>query len=104
MVYDSASVDIRTSNFRGNIMPSSLRKRVDRTPLKLLQSIKTSESPYPLTKSDFAEEGKLQNVQFFLHITVYSYLTLILLTWRIWWAPNNASRWQMGFNSAFNGL
>jgi len=25
-------------------------------------------------------------------------LTLILLTWRIGWAPNNASRWQMGFN------
>jgi len=31
-------------------------------------------------------------------------LTLILLTWRIWWDPNNASRWQMGFNSAFKGL
>jgi len=31
-------------------------------------------------------------------------LTLILLTWRIWWAPNNASRWQMEFNSAFKGL
>jgi len=31
-------------------------------------------------------------------------LTLILLTWRMWWAPNNASRWQMGFNSAFKGL
>ena len=31
-------------------------------------------------------------------------LTLSLLTWRIWWAPNNASRWQMGFNSAFNPL
>ena len=31
-------------------------------------------------------------------------LTLILLTWSIWWAPNNASRWQMGFNSAFKGL
>ena len=27
--------------------------------------------------------------------------TLILLTWRILWVPNNASRWQMGFNSAF---
>ena len=26
-------------------------------------------------------------------------LTLILLTSRLWWAPNNASRWQMGFNS-----
>jgi len=25
-------------------------------------------------------------------------LTLILLTWRIWWAPNNASGWQMGFS------
>ena len=33
-----------------------------------------------------------------------TYLTLTLLTWRIWWAPNNASRWQMRFNSAFKGL
>jgi len=31
-------------------------------------------------------------------------LTLILLTWRKWWAPNNASNWQMGFNSGFKGL
>jgi hypothetical protein len=31
-------------------------------------------------------------------------LTLILLMWRIWWAPNNASTWQTGFNSAFKGL
>jgi len=31
-------------------------------------------------------------------------LTLILLTWRIWWASNNASRRQMGFNSVFKGL
>jgi len=30
-------------------------------------------------------------------------LTLILPTWRIWWAPN-ANKWQMGFNSAFKGL
>jgi hypothetical protein len=30
--------------------------------------------------------------------------TLILLTWRKWWTPNNASKWQMGFNSAFKGL
>jgi hypothetical protein len=37
----------------------------------------------------------------FLHLL---FLTLILLTWRIWWAPNNASRWHMGFNSAFKGL
>ena len=32
------------------------------------------------------------------------YLTLILLTWRKWWAPNNASEQQMGFNSGFKGL
>jgi len=31
-------------------------------------------------------------------------LTLILLTWRIWWAPNNASKWKMGFKSAFKVL
>jgi len=24
-------------------------------------------------------------------------LTRILLTWKIWWAPNNAAKWQMGF-------
>ena len=31
-------------------------------------------------------------------------LTLMSLTWRIWWAHNNASKWQMGFNSAFKVL
>jgi hypothetical protein len=31
-------------------------------------------------------------------------LTLNPLTFKIWWAPNNASRWQMGFNLAFKGL
>jgi len=33
-----------------------------------------------------------------------TFLTLILLTSRIRWALNNASRWQMGFHSAFKGL
>ena len=31
-------------------------------------------------------------------------LTLILLTWTIWRAPTNASKWRMGFDSAFKGL
>ena len=31
-------------------------------------------------------------------------LTLSPLTWKIWWAPNNASRWQIGFTSACKGL
>jgi len=30
-------------------------------------------------------------------------LTLILM-WRIWWAPNNDRKWQMGFNLVFKGL
>ena len=30
-------------------------------------------------------------------------LTLILLAWTIWRAPTNASKWRMGFNSAFKG-
>ena len=31
-------------------------------------------------------------------------LTLTLLTWRIWRAPTNGSKWWMGFNSALKGL
>ena len=31
-------------------------------------------------------------------------LTFILLRWRKWLAPNNASRQHMGFNSGFKGL
>jgi hypothetical protein len=31
-------------------------------------------------------------------------LILSLLTWRKWWAPDNASKEQMGFNSGFKGL
>ena len=51
-----------------------------------------------------------------LHTTIVSFtsgislhslgckLTLALLTRRIWRAPNNASKWQMGFNPVFRGL
>ena len=31
-------------------------------------------------------------------------LTLTLLTWTIWRAPTNASKWRMGFNSVFKGV
>jgi len=47
-------------------------------------------------------EWKVNIYCHFLFLMVY--LTLILLTWRIWWASNNASKWQMGFNQAFKGL
>ena len=44
-----------------------------------------------------------QNTQFITR-TKCTVLTLNPLTWKIWRAPNNASNWQMGFNSAFKGL
>jgi len=49
----------------------------------------------------------------YIYIYIYIYdisslrvndLTFILLTWRKWLSPNNASRQQMGFNSGFKGL
>ena len=41
----------------------------------------------------------------FMLLSIFPHsLTLILLMWRIWWASNNSSRWQIGFNSAFKGL
>jgi hypothetical protein len=38
-----------------------------------------------------------------LHVKLFS-INLILLTWRKWRAPNNASKRQMGFDLAFKGL
>jgi hypothetical protein len=48
-------------------------------------------------------------IQECLYVSVYEDhisppLTLILLTLIIWRAPNNASKWHMGFNLAFEGL
>jgi len=34
----------------------------------------------------------------------FNHLTLTLLMWRIWRAPNIASKWRMGFSLAFKGL
>jgi len=50
--------------------------------------------------------GKTETFQVLahVHILITTLLILILLTWRIWRAPNNASRWKMWFNSALNKL
>jgi len=37
-------------------------------------------------------------------LEMFALLTLILLMWRIGWAPNNTSKWQMRFTSAFEVL
>ena len=41
---------------------------------------------------------------FIASVNNHSSLTLNLLTWTKWWAPASASKWQMGFNSAFKRL
>jgi hypothetical protein len=87
----------------------------------------TTEERHGKTSVRVAEECQLarwkKNIQNRAHITITIYehnnkntgtlkfcagqltsLTLILLTWRIWRDPNNASKWQIGFNLVFKGL
>jgi len=52
-----------------------------------------------MTKTETSEREKNSYNRLWL-----AYLALILLMWRIWWAANNASKWQVGLNSAFKGL
>jgi hypothetical protein len=59
----------------------------------------TSVSNYHYTVRNMPEDRRSQVDK----ITTVT-LTLILLTWNIGRAPNNVSKWQMGFNSAFKGL
>ena len=44
------------------------------------------------------------NTEKFLTFNFILILTFILLTWTIWRARTNASKWRMVFNSAFKGL
>ena len=68
----------------------------------------SSEHPHFTSSFLKFKSNSLVKTLFFLLNAAFSMalldLTLILLTWKIWWAPNNASKWQMGFNSAFKGL
>ena len=59
-------------------------------------------SPSPYIENTLGKH-KMKTYKHRTHAT-YLRLTLNPLTWKIWWAPNNASRWQTGFNSAFKGL
>ena len=65
------------------------------------RAIDLSPSKYRVTCMAEGDRNK-----HYILLDLPSLYSLILnpLTWKIWWAPNNASRWQMGFNSAFKGL
>jgi hypothetical protein len=48
--------------------------------------------------------GHTSYMCFLSNTKIFYYLTLNLLTTTIVAPPSNASKWQMGFNSAFKGL
>jgi len=59
--------------------------------------------PTPILVTLLLAQAIFEPILFSLWVPLL-FLTLILLTWKIRWAPNNASKWQMGYNSAFKGL
>ena len=60
-------------------------------------------SIYMKLKSDIVHKNETSNVRITQHDGAFG-LTLTLLTWTIWRAPTSASKWRIGFNSAFKGL
>ena len=44
--------------------------------------------------NSWTHQGLFRSVQCYV---TFHLLTLILLTWRIWWVSNNVSKWQIGF-------
>ena len=76
--------------------------RKDETPWWRCEKIETCRSGFMCLK---CFKWKLCRYICWLVVELtFSPLTLILLTWRIRWAPNNAIKRQIGFNSAFKGL
>jgi hypothetical protein len=75
-------------------------------PLKCQISLKSvpSNESFQISHPPLSEELNAIGSAGHLQMIHAQSLTLNLLMWRIWWAPNNASRWKMGFNSAFKGL
>jgi hypothetical protein len=97
-----------------------LRSSIDTLHMLQRPSQFTSHSPLTTTKFSCWISGRVWNKERILSsrwkknsehnyiqslcFKVINPLTLILLTWRMWWPPNNASKWHMGFNSAFKVL
>ena len=75
------------------------------TPLKWSWQQQPTNLDVPNTQEGTRNNWKVLNLNF-IHGngTYHRTLTLILLTWRIWWAHTNDNKWQMGFNLAFKGL
>ena len=89
-------------------MVSAKRKCVNKMPAYLMfkhlaHTVYTAVIQTELFRA--VKEGSLTKIGMGISYVLQLWsLTLILLTWSIGWAPNNAKKWQMGLNSAFKGL
>ena len=98
---------IRIPDFHLIIYRSTRREKGEVKPAP--RSRVTSHNIWSRSNSQISTFNKKKSL--FNYTVVYSRQTLftkcltpILLTWTIWRAPTNASKWRMGFNSAFKGL
>jgi hypothetical protein len=72
--------------------------------MKALFSFETSRITKPMTQYHFPEGLNAQKHGNLANFWGMIRLTLLLLTLTKWWASASASKWRMGFNSAFKGL
>ena len=100
--------------FQCELCPTTCGRKTD---LRIhVQKLHTSDKPLKCKRcgKSFPDRYtyKVRSQKCFLSLSFAAYpishavvrLTLTLVMWRIWWAPTNAGKWQMGFNSAFKGL
>jgi len=81
------------------LVPWTRLRNTESVPCSYNRVWKSEPSKCRLCFRDVADNLLSQNFRY-----IIISLTLYLLTWRIWWTPNNPNKGQMGFNSAFNGL
>jgi len=81
---------LRAQCYRGMFLETGLRTSRRNSLIQSKQRSSTKENKYP-TKFQSAQRSYKT-----LLPVLNGFLTLLLPTWRIWWAPN-ASKWQMGF-------
>jgi hypothetical protein len=75
-----------------------------KTMILIITSIRTSYLTFNVRVINGRETWPLNLIEERTHRVSTRILAFILLTWTIWRAPTNASKWRLGFNSAFKGL
>ena len=89
------------NNCQNSIKTLKINKTISNNPQEIANTFNNYFSTVTDTVIGNIIEG---NNDFKGNVDPSKYLTLYLLTWRIWWASNNASKGQVGFNWVFKGL